>query len=136
MGLPAHLIPALVCLLACSSNFVHGRKPNIALEETIKTLNILTARKDPRCMELPIADVLVALKNTTERETFCRAATALRQLYRHHECADRRFLSRLDRSLSGLAGQTTCPSNEVRKSTLKDFLERLRRIMQEKYARG
>lgn len=44
MGLPSHLIPALVCLLACSSNFIHGRQGNITLEETIKTLNILTTK--------------------------------------------------------------------------------------------
>ncbi|XP_024431039.1 interleukin-4 [Desmodus rotundus] len=137
MGLPSHLIPALVCLLACSSNFIHGRQGNITLEETIKTLNILTTKNDPQCMELLVADVLTAPKNATERETFCRAVAVLRQVYRnHHECETRKFLFRLDRNLNSMASKAVCPVSEVRKSTLKDFLERLRRIMQEKYARG
>ncbi|XP_045685832.1 interleukin-4 [Phyllostomus hastatus] len=136
MGLPAHLIPALVCLLACSSNFIHGRNFNITLQETIKTLNILTTRNDPQCMELPIADVLAAPKNMTEKETFCRAAVVLRRLYKHHNCETQRFLRTLDRNLNGMANKITCSVNEVRMSTLRDFLERLRRIMQQKYARG
>lgn len=45
MGLTSQLIPTLVCLLACTSNFVHGHKCDITLQEIIKTLNILTARK-------------------------------------------------------------------------------------------
>ncbi|XP_054423837.1 interleukin-4 [Pteronotus mesoamericanus] len=137
MGLPSQLIPALVCLLACSSDFILGRKYNIPLEETIKTLNILTERKDPQCMELTVADVLAAPQNTTEKEILCRVATELRNVYRHHhECAAGRLLSKLDRNLCAMAGKTTCPVSDVGKSTLKDFLERLKRVMKEKYARG
>ncbi|XP_008144255.1 interleukin-4 [Eptesicus fuscus] len=136
MGLTSQLIPALVCLLACTSNFTHGHKYNLTLRETIKTLNILTAKKDPRCMELTVADVLAAPKNTTEEETFCRAAAALRQVYRHHPCLTKRFLSGLDRNLSSMANKTSCPVNEAKMTTLKDFLERLKSIMQEKYSKG
>ncbi|KAM7141668.1 interleukin-4 [Molossus nigricans] len=181
MGLTSHLIPALVCLLACTSYFLHGHKHNFVLEETIKTLNILTARKE-LCLELSVADVLTAPKNTTETEIFCRAAQVLRHVYTQHRCLSK-MLSRLDRNLYSmaskvgfsrppvaLAGGTTrcvalltggsacanqpihsfnkyslrlykfqalgisCSVNETKKSSLKDFLERLRRIMQEKYA--
>ncbi|EPY84925.1 interleukin-4 precursor [Camelus ferus] len=66
-------------------NFAHGHKCDITLQEIIKTLNTLTARK-----------------NTTEKETFCKAATALRHIYRHHNCLSK-HLSGLDRNLSGLA---------------------------------
>ncbi|KAF6081481.1 interleukin 4 [Phyllostomus discolor] len=119
MGLPAHLIPVLVCLLACSSNFIHGRNFNIPLQETIKTLNILMG------------------KNMTEKETFCRVAVVLRQVYMHHNCEEtNRSLRKLDRNLNGMANKITCSVNEVRMSTLRDFLERLRRMMQQKYARG
>ncbi|KAK1343282.1 hypothetical protein QTO34_016060 [Cnephaeus nilssonii] len=113
MGLTSQLIPALVCLLACTSNFTHGHKYNLTLRETIKTLNILTAKKDPRCMELTVADVLAAPKNTTEEETFCRAATALRQVYRHHTCLTKRFLSGLDRNLSSMANKVTASCRSV-----------------------
>ncbi|XP_016052602.1 PREDICTED: interleukin-4 [Miniopterus natalensis] len=136
MGLTSQLIPALVCLLACTSNFIHGRKYNITLEEIIKTLNILTAKKDSLCMELTVADVLAAPKNTTEKETFCRAAVVLRQVYRHHKCSTKSSLRKLDKNLSSMANKTSCPVHEDKKSTLKDFLERLRRVMQEKYSKS
>ncbi|XP_036097693.1 interleukin-4 [Molossus molossus] len=132
MGLTSHLIPALVCLLACTSYFLHGHKHNFVLEETIKTLNILTARKE-LCLELSVADVLTAPKNTTETEIFCRAAQVLRHVYTQHRCLSK-MLSRLDRNLYSMASKISCSVNETKKSSLKDFLERLRRIMQEKYA--
>nr|ABS28988.1 IL-4 [Giraffa camelopardalis] len=132
MGLTYQLIPVLVCLLACTSHFVHGHKRDITLEEIIKTLNILTARKNS-CMELPVADVFAAPKNTTEKETFCRAATELRRIYRSHMCLNR-FLSGLDRNLSSLASKT-CSVNGAKTSTLKDLLERLKTIMKEKYSK-
>ncbi|XP_032332591.1 interleukin-4 isoform X1 [Camelus dromedarius] len=116
MGLTYQLIPTLVCLLVCTSNFAHGHKCDITLQEIIKTLNTLTARK-----------------NTTEKETFCKAATALRHIYRHHNCLSK-HLSGLDRNLSGLAN-TTCSVNDSKKSTLRDFLERLKKIMKEKYSK-
>ncbi|KAB1281203.1 Interleukin-4 [Camelus dromedarius] len=149
MGLTYQLIPTLVCLLVCTSNFAHGHKCDITLQEIIKTLNTLTARKVSKlsgtispdvlvmlcnsCMELTVADVFAAPKNTTEKETFCKAATALRHIYRHHNCLSK-HLSGLDRNLSGLAN-TTCSVNDSKKSTLRDFLERLKKIMKEKYSK-
>ncbi|NP_001290483.1 interleukin-4 precursor [Camelus dromedarius] len=132
MGLTYQLISTLVCLLVCTSNFAHGHKCDITLQEIIKTLNTLTARKNS-CMELTVADVFAAPKNTTEKETFCKAATALRHIYRHHNCLSK-HLSGLDRNLSGLAN-TTCSVNDSKKSTLRDFLERLKKIMKEKYSK-
>ncbi|PNJ80163.1 interleukin-4 isoform X2 [Pongo pygmaeus] len=134
MGLTSQLLPPLFFLLACAGNFVHGHKCDIALQEIIKTLNSLTEQK-----------------NTTEKETFCRAATVLRQFYSHHEKDTRclgataqqfhrhkqliRFLKRLDRNLWGLAGLNSCPVKEANQSTLEDFLERLKTIMREKYSK-
>ncbi|XP_004686763.1 PREDICTED: interleukin-4 [Condylura cristata] len=133
MGLTAQLIPTLVCLLACTSNFVLGNKLDLTLREIIKTLNNLTERKDA-CMELAIADVFAASKNTTEQETFCRAATELRHFYKHHKCLPK-YARGLERNLSGMANMSNCPVKEAKKSTLKDFLERLKMIMKEKYAK-
>ncbi|KAG8507826.1 Interleukin-4 [Galemys pyrenaicus] len=119
MGLTAQLIPTLVCLLACTSNFVLGHKLDLTLREIIKTLNILTERK-----------------NTTETETFCRAATVLRQFYTHHKCLPK-SVKGLDRNLCHMANMTYyCPVNEAKKTTLKDFLERLKMIMKEKFAKS
>ncbi|TEA28873.1 hypothetical protein DBR06_SOUSAS4010090 [Sousa chinensis] len=132
MGLTSQLIPMLVCLLACTSNFVHGHKCDVTLQEIIKTLNILTARKN-LCMELPVEDVFATTKNTTEKETFCRAGTVLWHIYRYHKCFNKP-LSGLHRNLSSMANMT-CSVNEAKKSTLKDFLERLKMIMKEKYSK-
>ncbi|XP_036280697.1 interleukin-4 [Pipistrellus kuhlii] len=136
MGLPSQLIPALVCLLAWTSNFTHGHKHSLTLQETIEMLNFLTAKKDPQCMELTVADVLAAPQNTMEEETFCRAATVLRQVYRRHRCSTKRILSGLDRNLSSMASKTSCPVNEATMTTLKVFLQRLKSIMQAKYSRS
>ncbi|XP_036775102.2 interleukin-4 [Manis pentadactyla] len=133
MGLTSQLIPTLVCFLAFTSNFIHGHKRDVALLEIIRTLNILTARNDS-CMELTIEDTFAAPKNTAEKETFCRAANALRQFYKEHKCW-RRLLSRLDRNLSSMANTTFCPMKEAKKSTLKDFLERLKMNMKRKYSK-
>ncbi|XP_021567447.1 interleukin-4 isoform X2 [Carlito syrichta] len=130
MGLTSQLLPPLFCLLACASNFVHGGKCDITLNEIIKTLNILTERK-----------------STTEKETFCRAATVLRQFYSHpekrslcrgahgHHKPLTKFLKGLDRNLYSMANLSYCPVNEARKSTLEDFLKRLKMIMKEKYSK-
>ncbi|XP_011824653.1 interleukin-4 isoform X2 [Macaca thibetana thibetana] len=134
MGLTSQLLPPLFFLLACAGNFAHGHNCHIALREIIETLNSLTEQK-----------------NTTEKETFCRAATVLRQFYSHHEKDTRclgataqqfhrhkqliRFLKRLDRNLWGLAGLNSCPVKEASQSTLEDFLERLKTIMKEKYSK-
>ncbi|KAK2509984.1 hypothetical protein MC885_004956, partial [Smutsia gigantea] len=132
MGLTSQVIPTLVCFLAFTSNFIHGHKWDVTLREIIRTLNILTARNDS-CMELTIADVFGAPKNTTEKETFCRAANAIRQFNKHHKCWNR-FLSGLDRNLSSMANMS-CPMKEAKKSTLKDFLERLKMNMRRKYSK-
>ncbi|XP_011360588.1 interleukin-4 [Pteropus medius] len=134
MGLTSQLIPALVCLLACTSNFTHGHRYSITLEEIIKTLNILTTRKD-WCMELMVADVFAAPKNTAEEEIFCRAVTVLRKVYKHHECVNRKFLGKLDRNLRSMA-RDYCPVEEAKKDTLKNVLETLRKTMQEKYSKS
>ncbi|XP_021557542.1 interleukin-4 [Neomonachus schauinslandi] len=130
MGLTSQLIPTLVCLLALTSTFVHGHNFSIAIKEIIRTLNILTARNDS-CMELTVTDVFAAPKNTTEKE-ICRATTVLQQLSTHN-CSNR-LLRGLHRNLRKMANMT-CSVNEVKKSTLKDFLERLKAIMQRKYYR-
>ncbi|KAM5212305.1 interleukin-4 [Hipposideros larvatus] len=133
MHLTSQLIPVLVCLLACTSNFIHGHK--LVLQEIIETLNFRTVPKD-WCMELTVADVLTAPKNTTENEVFCRATMVLRQIYKHHKCLNSRSLRKLDRNLSSMANMTNCPVNKATKITLKNFLERLKSIMQEKYAKS
>ncbi|XP_072866805.1 interleukin-4 isoform X1 [Chlorocebus sabaeus] len=150
MGLTSQLLPPLFFLLACAGNFVHGHNCHIALQEIIETLNSLTEQKT-LCTKLTVTDILAASKNTTEKETFCRAATVLRQFYSHHEKDTRclgataqqfhrhkkliRFLKRLDRNLWGLAGLSSCPVKEASQSTLEDFLERLKTIMKEKYSK-
>ncbi|XP_027462088.1 interleukin-4 [Zalophus californianus] len=131
MGLTSQLIPTLVCLLALTSTFVHGHNFSIAIKEIIRTLNILTARND-LCMELTVTDIFAAPKNTTEKEIFCRATTVLQQLSTHN-CYNK-LLGGLHRNLRKMANMT-CSVNEVKKSTLKDFLERLKAIMQRKYYR-
>ncbi|NP_001297120.1 interleukin-4 [Mustela lutreola] len=131
MGLTSQLIPTLVCLLALTGTFIHGHNFSIAIKEIIKTLNILTARNDS-CMELTVTEVFSAPKNTSEKEIFCRAATVLQQLSTHN-CSNR-LLRGLHRNLRNMANMT-CSVNEVKKSTLKDFLERLKVIMQQKYYR-
>ncbi|XP_029797657.1 interleukin-4 [Suricata suricatta] len=132
MDLPSQLIPTLVCLLAFTSTLVHGQNSNNGLREIIKTLNILTAKNDS-CMEQTVMDVLAAPKNTSDKEIFCRASAVLRQIHTHHNCLAR-FLSGLYRNLSSLS-RKTCSVNEVKKTTLKDFLERLKAIMQKIYSK-
>uniref|UniRef100_A0ABI7ZMP1 Interleukin-4 n=1 Tax=Felis catus TaxID=9685 RepID=A0ABI7ZMP1_FELCA len=133
MDLTSQLIPALVCLLAFTSTFVHGQNFNNTLKEIIKTLNILTARNVSKISGTISPDVLVMPWNTSDKEIFCRATTVLRQIYTHHNCSTK-FLKGLDRNLSSMANRT-CSVNEVKKCTLKDFLERLKAIMQKKYSK-
>ncbi|XP_046524242.1 interleukin-4 isoform X2 [Equus quagga] len=136
MGLISQLIPALVCLLACTSNFIQGCKYDITLQEIIKTLNNLTDGKGKNsCMELTVADAFAGPKNTDGKE-ICRAAKVLQQLYKRHDRSlIKECLSGLDRNLKGMANRTCCTVNEAKKSTLKDFLERLKTIMKEKYSK-
>uniref|UniRef100_A0A8C5XQI8 Interleukin-4 n=1 Tax=Microcebus murinus TaxID=30608 RepID=A0A8C5XQI8_MICMU len=134
MGLTSQMIPPLFCLLACAGSMAHGHRCGVILTESIKTLNILTESK-----------------NTTEKEIFCRAATVLRQLYSHRENAICRgaatpprfhshqhvikLLKGLDRNLCSMAHASRCPVSEAKQSTLRDFLERLKAIMKEKYSK-
>nr|XP_012617583.1 interleukin-4 [Microcebus murinus] len=150
MGLTSQMIPPLFCLLACAGSMAHGHRCGVILTESIKTLNILTESKTP-CTELAVADVFAAPKNTTEKEIFCRAATVLRQLYSHRENAICRgaatpprfhshqhvikLLKGLDRNLCSMAHASRCPVSEAKQSTLRDFLERLKAIMKEKYSK-
>ncbi|XP_062045180.1 interleukin-4 isoform X2 [Lepus europaeus] len=128
MGLSSQLPVTLLCLLAGTAHFIQGRRSDIILPEIIKTLNILTERK-----------------NTTEREAVCGAATALRQFYLHHrvswcfkkhgEPGDLGLLRGLDRNLCSMAKLSNCPGKEGRQTTLEDFLDRLKTAMQEKYSK-
>uniref|UniRef100_A0A2K5Q5X4 Interleukin-4 n=1 Tax=Cebus imitator TaxID=2715852 RepID=A0A2K5Q5X4_CEBIM len=61
MGLTSQLLPALFFLLACAGNFVHGHNCDVALEEIIKTLNIVTEQKT-LCTELTVMDIFAASK--------------------------------------------------------------------------
>uniref|UniRef100_A0A673U4Y8 Interleukin-4 n=1 Tax=Suricata suricatta TaxID=37032 RepID=A0A673U4Y8_SURSU len=133
MDLPSQLIPTLVCLLAFTSTLVHGQNSNNGLREIIKTLNILTAKNVSKLSGAISPDVLVMPWNTSDKEIFCRASAVLRQIHTHHNCLAR-FLSGLYRNLSSLS-RKTCSVNEVKKTTLKDFLERLKAIMQKIYSK-
>uniref|UniRef100_A0A2R8P2P6 Interleukin-4 n=1 Tax=Callithrix jacchus TaxID=9483 RepID=A0A2R8P2P6_CALJA len=62
MGLTSQLLPALFFLLAWAGNFVHGHNCDIALEEIIKTLNIVTEQKT-LCTKLTIMDIFAASKH-------------------------------------------------------------------------
>ncbi|XP_060042377.1 interleukin-4 [Erinaceus europaeus] len=117
MDFTSQLIPTLVCLLVCTSNCVFGHTRNAILKEIIKTLNILTEKK-----------------NTTEKETFCRAASVLRQVYKQQPKCRPVDLRKLDRNLTSMTNMN-CPVNEARRRTLKDFLERLKTIMKAKYSK-
>ncbi|XP_008569877.1 PREDICTED: interleukin-4 [Galeopterus variegatus] len=144
MGLTSlQLIPTLFCLLACSGNVVRRRQCNITLPEIITTLNFLEKDKSPYT-KLTIADVFDVPKNTSEMETLCRAATALRQFYSHHEketCRNAtvlqhgfliKYLKGLDRNLYSMTDMKDCAVNEAKKRTLRNFLERLKMNMQKK----
>ncbi|XP_014712258.2 interleukin-4 isoform X2 [Equus asinus] len=98
---------ALVCLLACTSNFIQGCKYDITLQEIIKTLNNLTDGKGKNsCMELTVADAFAGPKNTDGKE-ICRAAKVLQQLYKRHDRSlIKECLSGLDRNLKGMANGT------------------------------
>nr|AAB87701.1 interleukin-4 precursor [Equus caballus] len=132
MGLTYQLLPALVCLLACTS-FIQGCIYDITLQEIIITLNLTDGKGKNSCMELTVADAF-GPKNTDGKE-ICRAAKVLQQYKRHDRSLIKECLSGLDRNLKGMANGTCCTVNEAKKSTLKDFLERLKTIMKEKYSK-
>ncbi|XP_006873007.1 PREDICTED: interleukin-4 [Chrysochloris asiatica] len=133
MGLASRLIPTLLCLLVCSSTFIHSHKCGIVLKEIIKTLNFLT-EKENACTQLTVPDAFAAPKNTTEKETFCRATVVLWQAYKQHKCLTQ-YLSGLYRGIRSMTNVTYCPVNENRTNTLSEFLEKLKTIMKEKYSK-
>uniref|UniRef100_A0A8C0WXR0 Interleukin-4 n=1 Tax=Castor canadensis TaxID=51338 RepID=A0A8C0WXR0_CASCN len=139
MGLTPQLTAALFCLLACTGNLVHGC--NRSLTEIIQTLNTLSEKKTS-CTELTVAEIFAVPKNTTEKELLCRATAVLRQMYNPQskvtQCLtghkDRDVLSRLKQLYRILHSMKNCPVNESMQTTLKNFLESLKRIMQKKYS--
>ncbi|XP_059125910.1 interleukin-4 [Peromyscus eremicus] len=139
MGLSPQLAAILLCLLACTGNRTHGCNDK-ALKEIIHILNQVTEKGTP-CTEMVVPDILTARKNTTEKELICRASQVLRKFYFPHEvtpCLKNnsgvlKALKRLHRGISNLSPQRSCTGNESTHTTLKDFLESLRRIMQRKY---
>uniref|UniRef100_G3T4B8 Interleukin-4 n=1 Tax=Loxodonta africana TaxID=9785 RepID=G3T4B8_LOXAF len=135
MGLTSQLIPTLLCLLVCTSNFIHGQTCGNILREIIKTLNFLTEKKHA-CTELTVADAFAAPKNTTEKETFCRATTVLWQVSKRHECFTK-YLRGLSRSLSSMTNLDYCPVNEDRNlfKTAR-VIEKLKTIYYTKFERG
>ncbi|XP_075399226.1 interleukin-4 [Tenrec ecaudatus] len=134
MGLTLPLIPALLCLLVCTSSLVPVHTCGLPLKEIIRKLNFLTESKNA-CIQLAVSDAFAAPKNSTENETLCRAMTVLWQAYSQHTCFQRP-LSGLYRSISNMTNMTHCPVNEKnRTSTLKEFLESLKDIMKEKYSK-
>uniref|UniRef100_A0A8C0ZTJ6 Interleukin-4 n=1 Tax=Castor canadensis TaxID=51338 RepID=A0A8C0ZTJ6_CASCN len=136
MGLTPQLTAALFCLLACTGNLVHGC--NRSLTEIIQTLNTLSEKKVSTLSGTVSPDVL----NTTEKELLCRATAVLRQMYNPQskvtQCLtghkDRDVLSRLKQLYRILHSMKNCPVNESMQTTLKNFLESLKRIMQKKYS--
>ncbi|CAO2643077.1 IL4, partial [Lemmus lemmus] len=81
-------------------------------------------------------------QNTTERELICKAYQVLLKLYIPREetlCLENnprvlKDLRRLSRSIRGLfPPPKSCTVNESTHTTLRDFLESLKRIMQKKY---
>ncbi|XP_052053269.1 interleukin-4 [Apodemus sylvaticus] len=137
MGLRAAV--TLLCLLACTGNCIHRCK-DTCLREIIYILNQVTKEGTP-CTEMFVPDVLTATKNTTENELICRASRVLRRFYPPHEislCLKNSSsvfneLKKLFKAISGLSPLKSCTVNESKHTTLKDFLERLKSIMREKY---
>ncbi|XP_028711522.1 interleukin-4 [Peromyscus leucopus] len=139
MGLSPQLAAILLWLLACTGNYTLGCNDK-ALKEIIHILNQVTEKGTP-CTGMVVPDVLTARKNTTEKELICRASQVLRKFYFPHEvtpCLKNnsgvlKTLKRLHRGISNLYPQKSCTGNESTHTTLKDFLESLRRTMQKKY---
>nr|Q60440.1 RecName: Full=Interleukin-4; Short=IL-4; AltName: Full=B-cell stimulatory factor 1; Short=BSF-1; AltName: Full=Lymphocyte stimulatory factor 1; Flags: Precursor [Mesocricetus auratus]AAA96032.1 interleukin-4 [Cricetinae gen. sp.] len=139
MGLRPQLAAILLCLLACTGNWTLGCHHG-ALKEIIHILNQVTEKGTP-CTEMVVPDALSARKNSTEKDLICRASQGFRKFYFQHEvtlCLKNnsrvlKDLKKLYRGISSLFPQKSCNVNESTYTTLKDFLESLRRIMQKKY---
>ncbi|CAH6786368.1 interleukin-4 [Phodopus roborovskii] len=139
MGLRPQLAAILLCLLACTGNWTHGCYRG-ALKEIIHTLNQVTEKGTP-CTEMVVPDVLTARENSTEKDLICRASQVLRKFYFPREvtlCLKNnseilKELKKLYRGISKFSPLKSCSVNVSTYTTLKDFLESLRWIMQKKY---
>ncbi|XP_051023227.1 interleukin-4 [Acomys russatus] len=139
MGLRPQLATLLLCFLACTGDCIHEHN-DTALKEIIHTLNQVTEKGTP-CTEMVVPDAFTATKNSTEKELLCRASRVLRKFYFPHEvtlCLKNnpkvlKDLKKLSRGISSLYPLESCTVNESSYTTLKDFLERLRRIVRKKY---
>ncbi|XP_055458812.1 interleukin-4 [Psammomys obesus] len=139
MGLSPQLAAVLLCLLACTGNYAHRQDRGTDLKEIIHNLDQVVKKGTP-CTEMFVPDVLTATKNTTEKELLCRASRVLRKFYFPREVtpclknssAVLSNLRKLCRSISTLHPQESCTVNTSTLTTLNDFLESLRRIIQMK----
>ncbi|XP_034360948.1 interleukin-4 [Arvicanthis niloticus] len=139
MGLSPQLAVTLLCLLACTGSPTHRRREESRLKEIANSLDQVTKKGTP-CTEMLVPDVLTARKNTTENELFCRAYKVLIKFYSQPEkfpCLKNSRsvlteLKKLFRAISSLNPPTSCAMNESMFTTLKDFLESLKHILQKK----
>ncbi|EDL33576.1 interleukin 4, isoform CRA_a [Mus musculus] len=91
---------------------------------------------------MDVPNVLTATKNTTESELVCRASKVLRIFYLKHgktPCLKKNSsvlmeLQRLFRAFRCLDSSISCTMNESKSTSLKDFLESLKSIMQMDYS--
>uniref|UniRef100_A0A8C2VWX2 Interleukin-4 n=2 Tax=Chinchilla lanigera TaxID=34839 RepID=A0A8C2VWX2_CHILA len=130
---------SLFCLLACAGTLARGCN-HYPLQEIIQDLDTLSREKTP-CAELAVADVFADPKGTVQAR-LCGASTVLHRtsyLGAGLSCSngDREslfltLLKRVYRNLRSTVRQN-CPVSELKQTTLKDFLENLKRIMQKKY---
>ncbi|NP_001244192.1 interleukin-4 precursor [Cavia porcellus] len=141
MGLVPQLTVILFCLLACASAVVRGCNHH-TLQEIIQHLNTLSREKSP-CAELLVTDVFADPQGPASGD-LCTAATVLHHtayLRGPQSCPNREgdplypsVLRQVFRNLRSMA-QSNCPVSELRQTTLKDFLENLKRIMQKRYSK-
>ncbi|XP_021033853.1 interleukin-4 [Mus caroli] len=142
MGLSPQLAVILLFFLECTGSHIHGCDDN-HLIEIIGILNEVTGEGTP-CTKMLVPDVLTATKNTTESELICRASKVLRIFYLKHgktPCLKKNSrvlteLQRLFRALGCLDSSISCTMNESKSTSLKDFLERLKSIMQMDYSQS
>nr|BAD83771.1 interleukin 4 [Mus musculus molossinus] len=140
MGLNPQLVVILLFFLECTRSHIHGCNDN-HLKEIIGILNEVTGEGTP-CTEMDVPNVLTATKNTTESELVCRASKVLRIFYLKHgktPCLKKNSsvlmeLQRLFRAFRCLDSSISCTMNESKSTSLKDFLESLKSIMQMDYS--
>ncbi|XP_021069763.1 interleukin-4 [Mus pahari] len=140
MGLRPQLAVILLFFLECTGNRIHGCNDK-HLKEIINILNQVTGEGTP-CLEMVVPDIFTARKNTTESELICRASKVLRTFYLEHEilpCLKKNFsvlaqLQRLFRAMRCAKLPKSCTLNESALTSLKDFLESLKNIVQMDYS--